>query len=276
MLDMGFIHDVRKIVATIPKTRQTLFFSATMPREIADLAGKLLDEPVRVAVTPPATTVERVEQRVIFAAGADKRPMLVGLLADPAMARVIVFTRTKHGANKVAEHLDKAGIGAAAIHGNKSQTARQAALDGFKRGKLRVLVATDIAARGIDIEGVSHVVNFELPNVPESYVHRIGRTARAGKDGIAVSFCDGEEKAYLRDIEKATGRRLTVVDPPAFTRLPQSQANERPQPRSAGGPAPSGAQRRPAHHRGEQRPHGQSHRRPDSGRKLAEHRGPRS
>ena len=287
MLDMGFIHDVRKIVATLPRARQTLFFSATMPREIADLAAKLLNDPVRVAVTPPATTVERIEQQVIYAAGPDKRHMLVGLLADSAMARVIVFTRTKHGANKVAEHLERSGIGTAAIHGNKSQTARQGALEAFRAGKLRVLVATDIAARGIDIDGVSHVVNFELPNVPENYVHRIGRTARAGKDGIAISFCDSEERAYLRDIERATGRKLTVVDAPAFERPPQTAQTEQRPPRHHQAPGPN-AQRRPSQHRGSsQRPHGQGHgqsqgsgqgqpqRRPDGEQKRVDRSGPR-
>jgi ATP-dependent RNA helicase RhlE len=244
MLDMGFINDVRKIVAAVPQRRQTMLFSATMPREIADLAARLLNEPVRIEATPPATTVERIDQRVIFAPQADKRHLLVTLLADPALARTIVFARTKHGANKVVEHLTKAGIGAAAIHGNKSQSARQAALQGFKAGRLRVLVATDIAARGIDVEGISHVLNYELPNVPETYVHRIGRTARAGKDGIAISFCDPEERAFLRDIEKLTGRRLTVDPAPAFVRPPPPSPAEAAagQPR---GPASASPARRP-------------------------------
>jgi ATP-dependent RNA helicase RhlE len=217
MLDMGFINDVRKIVAALPKTRQTLLFSATMPREIADLAASLLRQPVRVEVTPQATTVERIHQHVIHVPAAQKRHVIVDLLADPAMNRVIAFTRTKHGANKVADHLEAAGISTGAIHGNKSQNARQAALEAFRAGKLRVLVATDIAARGIDIDGVSHVLNVDLPNVPESYVHRIGRTARAGKDGIAISLCDTEERAFLRDIEKLTGQRIPVMEPPAAT-----------------------------------------------------------
>jgi ATP-dependent RNA helicase RhlE len=220
MLDMGFINDVRKIVATFPKTRQTLLFSATMPREIADLAAKLLNQPVRVEVTPQATTVERIAQQVIHVPTAQKRHVLVDLLANPAMTRVIAFTRTKHGANKVTDHLEAAGITTAAIHGNKSQSARQAALEAFRAGKLRVLVATDIAARGIDIDGVSHVVNVDIPNIPESYVHRIGRTARAGKDGIAISLCDVEERSFLRDIERVTGQRLPVAElPPATPRI---------------------------------------------------------
>ena len=228
MLDMGFINDVRKIVATVPKSRQTLLFSATMPREIADLAGSLLKEPVRVEVTPPATTVERIDQRVIHVPSAEKRHVMVDLLADTAMTRVIVFSRTKHGANKVADHLQAAGIATAAIHGNKSQTARQAALEAFRAGKLRVLVATDIAARGIDIDGISHVVNLDLPNVPESYVHRIGRTARAGKDGIAISFCDSEERAFLRDIEKLTKQRIPIMEQPAATPRIATPASRRP------------------------------------------------
>jgi ATP-dependent RNA helicase RhlE len=212
MLDMGFIRDVRKIVALLPKRRQTLLFSATMPGDIGRLAGEILRDPIRVEVTPSATTVEQVEQRVYFVDGSQKRALLAEVLKDPALARVIVFTRTKHGANRVTEQLSRNGIAADAIHGNKSQTARQRALEDFKRGRARVLVATDIAARGIDIDGVTHVVNFEIPNVPESYVHRIGRTARAGASGIALSFCAGDERGYLRDIERLTGRSLAVID----------------------------------------------------------------
>jgi ATP-dependent RNA helicase RhlE len=217
MLDMGFINDVRKVVATLPRGRQTLLFSATMPREISDLAAKLLNNPLRIEVTPPATTVQRIAQHIIHVPAANKRHVMVDLLADPAMTRVIAFTRTKHGANKVTDHLAAANIPTAAIHGNKSQGARQAALEAFRAGKLRVLVATDIAARGIDIDGISHVINVDLPNVPESYVHRIGRTARAGKDGIAISLCDTEERSFLRDIEKLTGQRIPVMEPPAET-----------------------------------------------------------
>jgi ATP-dependent RNA helicase RhlE len=228
MLDMGFINDVRKIVATLPKNRQTLLFSATMPREIADLAAKLLNNPTRVEVTPQATTVERIGQHVIHVPMAQKRHVMVDLLADASMTRVIAFSRTKHGANKVTDHLNAAGITTAAIHGNKSQGARQAALESFRAGKVRVLVATDIAARGIDIDGISHVINVDLPNVSESYVHRIGRTARAGKDGIAISLCDTEERPFLRDIEKLIGMRLPVMELPPETPRIATPASQRP------------------------------------------------
>ena len=183
MLDMGFIDPIRRIIAALPRKRQNLMFSATMPPDIATLADKILINPVKLAVTPVATTAENVEQWVLFVERGDKRALLGEVLRDPAMTRVLVFTRTKHGANRVAEQLDRGGVGAEAIHGNKSQGARQRALEGFKNGRLRVLVATDIAARGIDVDGITHVVNFELPNEPESYVHRIGRTARAGAAG---------------------------------------------------------------------------------------------
>ena len=211
MLDMGFIRDVRKIVATLPARRQSLLFSATMPTEVAKLAAEMLHNPERVEVTPQKITVERIAQSVYHVATPNKRPLLENLLQDPALSRVIVFTRTKHRANRVAEQLEKAGISADAIHGNKSQTARQRALDAFRKGRARVLVATDIAARGIDVSGVSHVINYELPNEPESYVHRIGRTARAGNDGAAISFCDISERAYLRDIERLIKQRMEVI-----------------------------------------------------------------
>ena len=211
MLDMGFIRDVRKIVAALPAKRHSLLFSATMPDEVAKLAHDMLRNPVRVEVTPQKVTVERIAQSVYHVAVAEKRDLLEKLLRDPALSRVIVFTRTKHRANRVAEQLDKAGIPADAIHGNKSQNARQRALDAFRSGRARVLVATDIAARGIDVPGVTHVINYELPNEPESYVHRIGRTARAGAEGIAISFCDAEDRANLRDIERLTKQRLAVV-----------------------------------------------------------------
>ena len=216
MLDMGFIHDVKKIVALLPKQRQTLLFSATMPIAIAKLAAGILRDPVRVEVTPPSTTVELIEQRVAFVDRAGKREMLCAMLRDTALARVLVFTRTKHTANRVAEQLTRAGFSAEAIHGNKSQGARQRALEGFRAGHVRVLVATDIAARGIDVDGITHVVNYELPNVPDTYVHRIGRTARAGAAGAAISLCDGEERAYLRDIERTIGRKVPVLDAQAF------------------------------------------------------------
>jgi ATP-dependent RNA helicase RhlE len=211
MLDMGFIHDIRKIIATLPKKRQTLFFSATMPPDIARLAAGILKDPVEIAVTPVASTVERVEQRVLFVDPSNKRALLAELLKDQTIDRALVFTRTKHGANRVAEQLAHGRISAEAIHGNKSQSARQRALENFRAGRIRVLVATDIAARGIDIDGISHVINYELPNVPESYVHRIGRTARAGATGVAISFCDTAERAYLRDIEKLIKQRVPVV-----------------------------------------------------------------
>ena len=208
MLDLGFIHALRRIVKLLPRQRQTLLFSATMPRAIAALAEEYLDDPIEVAVTPAATTVELVDQGVLFVSSDRKRDALATLLDDPGFERVLVFTRTKHGADRVVRHLSAAGIEAIAIHGNKSQPQRERALAGFRAGGSRVLVATDIAARGIDVEGVSHVINFELPNVPEDYVHRIGRTARAGAAGVAISLCSDEERGYLRGIEKLT--RLAV------------------------------------------------------------------
>jgi ATP-dependent RNA helicase RhlE len=222
MLDLGFIHALKRIVTLLPKNRQTLFFSATMPKTIASLADTFLKNPAKVSVTPVATTAERVDQSVIFVSGGRKQALLNTLLQDEDVERALVFTRTKHGADRVVKHLAQAGIEAAAIHGNKSQPQREKALAAFKSGTCRVLVATDIAARGIDIEAVSHVINFELPNVPESYVHRIGRTARAGAAGIAISFCNGEERAFLRDIEKLTRQHVPVTPLPAgFADVPQ-------------------------------------------------------
>jgi ATP-dependent RNA helicase RhlE len=212
MLDMGFIHDIRRIVAKLPGKRQTLFFSATMPREIAELASQMLRDPVRVAVTPAATTVERTVQRVIHVERAGKPALLAEILRREPIDRALVFTRTKHGADKVVRALAKAGLAAEAIHGNKSQNQRERVLKAFRAGQVRTLVATDIAARGIDVEGISHVVNYDLPNIPESYVHRIGRTARAGADGIAISFCDAEERAFLRDIEKLIRISIPATD----------------------------------------------------------------
>ncbi len=211
MLDMGFIQPVRRVAAALPRERQTLLFSATMPKEISGLAASLLKEPVRVEVTPVATTAEKIDQKVLFVEKANKRALLASLLERGDITRALVFTRTKHGANKLAEQLGKGGVRADAIHGNKSQSARQRALADFKAGRVRVLVATDIAARGIDVDGISHVINFDLPNEPESYVHRIGRTARAGAEGIALSFCDRDERAFLADIEK-TIRQPVPVD----------------------------------------------------------------
>ena len=210
MLDMGFIRDVRQIAAKVPSQRQTLLFSATMPNEIMDLAKSLLREYQRIEVTPPSTTVERIAQRVMFVSRDDKRKLLNDILQGKDVTRALVFTRTKHGANRVAEQLAKSGVKADAIHGNKSQGARQRSLAAFKSGNVRVLVATDIAARGIDVDGVSHVINFEMPVEPESYVHRIGRTARAGAEGIAISFCDAEEISYLRAVERSIRQPVPV------------------------------------------------------------------
>ena len=211
MLDMGFIHDVKKILRGLPRRRHSLFFSATMPPEVVRLAEEILTQPVRIEVAPSATTVDQVRQQVYLVQTDHKRDLLVTLLKQPALSRVLVFTRTKHRANRVAEYLERANIDADAIHGNKSQSARQRALDRFKSGSSRVLVATDIAARGIDVDGVTHVVNYEIPNEPESYVHRIGRTARAGAAGVALSLCDRAELTDLRNIERLIGLPLEVV-----------------------------------------------------------------
>jgi superfamily II DNA/RNA helicase len=212
MLDMGFIHDIRRIVAKLPARRQTLFFSATMPAAIAELADQMLRDPVKVAVTPVSSTVERVEQRVMRVDRAAKAVVLAQVLKGEQVDRALVFTRTKHGADKVVRGLANVGIAASAIHGNKSQNQRERVLMAFRRGEVRTLVATDIAARGIDVDGISHVVNFDLPNVPETYVHRIGRTARAGAGGTAISLCDTEELPLLRDIEKLIRRPIPATD----------------------------------------------------------------
>jgi ATP-dependent RNA helicase RhlE len=211
MLDMGFIRDVRKIVAQCPKQRQTLLFSATMPSDIAKLAAEILRNPARVEVTPETIAVDRIDQGVYFVPAQQKRTLLTKLLKDPVMDRVLVFTRTKHGADKVCRYLSQAGETVEALHGNKAQNARVRALDAFKSGRARILVATDIAARGIDVQNISHVINYELPNEPESYVHRIGRTARAGKGGAALSFCDGSERSHLRTIERLIRREVEVL-----------------------------------------------------------------
>jgi len=211
MLDMGFIHDIKKIIKHLPKERQTLFFSATLPPQISTLAHSLLHHPVKIEVTPVSTTAENVEQSIYMVAKNDKSSLLVHLLQEKGINRTLVFTRTKHGADKIARHLNHANIRAEALHGNKSQNARERALDNFKSGRLKVLVATDIASRGIDIDDLSHVINFDLPNIPETYVHRIGRTGRAGNNGIAFSFCDSEERAYLKDINKITAQSIPVI-----------------------------------------------------------------
>jgi ATP-dependent RNA helicase RhlE len=216
MLDMGFVHDVRRVLKVLPAQRQSLFFSATMPKAIIDLAGGILHDPVRVEVTPPATTVELIDQSVYFVEKRQKRHLLKHLLESHDIDTALVFTRTKHAANKVAQGLTNAGIQAEAIHGNKSQNARQQALSNFKRRRTRVLVATDIASRGIDVDALSHVINYDLPNEPETYVHRIGRTGRAGESGVALSFCDVEEKTYLRDIVRLIKHQIPVVEDHPF------------------------------------------------------------
>ncbi len=211
MLDMGFVQDVKRIIAKLPAKRQTLFFSATMPAEIKQLSNMLLTDPVKVEVTPPASTVDIIQQSVYFTEKANKQALLIHLLQDTSIESVLVFTQMKHAANKLCEHLNRAGIRTEAIHGNKSQNARQQALESFKNRKTRVLVATDIAARGIDIDELTHVINFELPNVPETYVHRIGRTGRAGAKGTAISFCDWTEKIFLKDIQKLINKNIPVI-----------------------------------------------------------------
>ncbi len=237
MLDLGFVVPIRKILAKLPKERQNLFFSATMPKEIAGLAGDMLRNPVQVSVTPVATTAERIRQEVYHVESTRKRDLLVELLRRPEVKRTIVFTRTKRGADKVAQYLTAAEISAAAIHGNKSQNQRERALDSFRGGSCPVLVATDIAARGIDVDGVTHVVNFELPDVAESYVHRIGRTARAGADGAAFTLCDDEERHLLRAIEKLTRQSIPATD--------RRQPGARPLSEAPRGAAPGGRNGKP-------------------------------
>jgi len=210
MLDMGFIHDIKKILGMIPQQRQTLFFSATMPNEIQKLSATMLKNPVKVEVVKESTTAENIAQKVFYVDRSHKKDLLRHILKDPSADKVIVFTRTKHGANRVTELLQKNKIPSLAIHGNKSQNARLRALEDFKKGTVRVLIATDVAARGIDVDNISHVINFEVPNIAESYVHRIGRTARAGKSGVAYSFCDIEEKSFIKDIEKIIGQSIPV------------------------------------------------------------------
>ena len=243
MLDMGFSRDVKKIIAAMPrKSRQSLLFSATMPKSIEALADEILVEPVRVEVTPEVVTVDRIDQHVMFVEQKRKRELLARLLENADLSRVIIFTRTKHCANRVSEQLEKSGVPSEAIHGNKSQGARQRALEAFRNGDARVLVATDIAARGIDVDGITHVINYELPNEPESYVHRIGRTARAGTSGTAYSFCDGSERPYLKSIERLTRRALTVYDvKPLIGDQPSAEfANEPREQRRPNGNRPNG------------------------------------
>jgi ATP-dependent RNA helicase RhlE len=232
MLDLGFIAPIRRIVAKLPKTRQTLLFSATMPKEIAGLAEDMLRDPVEVRVTPAATAAQHVDQHVFLVDGGAKREMLVELIQGADVSRAIIFTRTKRGADRVAQHLDAAGVDAQAIHGNKTQNQRVRALDSFRSGATRILVATDIAARGIDVFGVSHVVNYELPETPEAYVHRIGRTARAGASGRAISLCDDGERPLLRRIEKATRQTLAFTDHRTPGVLREARESAGPAPRS--------------------------------------------
>ena len=212
MLDMGFIHDVKKIITKIPQKRQTLFFSATMPDEIQKLANTILVNPEKVEVTPASSTADTIDQSLFFVEKNDKKKLLIHILNDKSIKSALIFSRTKHGADKITKDLVKAGIKTEAIHGNKSQNARQKALSNFKSGQIKALIATDIAARGIDIDELSHVINFELPNIPETYVHRIGRTGRAGSSGIAYSFCDEEEMEYLKDIQKLIGKEIPIIE----------------------------------------------------------------
>ncbi|WP_066483212.1 MULTISPECIES: DEAD/DEAH box helicase [unclassified Sphingomonas] len=249
MLDLGFIHTLRKIVAMLPKNRQSLFFSATMPKDIKDLADKFLTDPVEVKVAPVATTAERVEQYVTFVNQAEKQALLTLFFQKNEIDRALVFTRTKHGADRVVKLLASNGIASNAIHGNKSQPQREKALAEFRAGKVPILVATDIAARGIDVSGVSHVVNFELPNVAEQYVHRIGRTARAGADGVAFAFCAEDERAYLRSIEKLTRQSISVVPLPANFQAEADRIKS-----SRVGPIPAERPERPRQQQGPRRP----------------------
>jgi len=230
MLDMGFVHDVKKIIAKVPVKRQTLFFSATMPNEIKQLADSILNRPERVEVTPVSSTADTIQQSLYYVEKNDKKALLIHLLKDKAIKTALVFTRTKHGADKVVKDLVRVGITGEAIHGNKSQNARQRALSNFKNRTTRVLIATDIAARGIDIDELSHVINYELPNIPETYVHRIGRTGRAGLNGVALSFCDAEEVEFLKDIHKLISKQIPVEEGHPYPMSLQSIASRPQQP----------------------------------------------
>jgi ATP-dependent RNA helicase RhlE len=254
MLDMGFIHDVKKIIGRIPAKRQTIFFSATMPEEISSLAHSILTNPIRVEVTPVSSTANTIQQTLYYVDKNNKKNLLLDLLKGNQINTALVFTRTKHGADKVVKDLVRAGVSAEAIHGNKSQNARQRALSNFKSQETRVLVATDIAARGIDIDSLSHVINYELPNVPETYVHRIGRTGRAGASGISISFCDGEERAFLKDIHKLIGKTIPVVEDHSYPMSNSQAASHPPENQRPGGFGRSGSQRRSG---GQQRAGGQ-------------------
>ncbi|MFZ4071242.1 MAG: DEAD/DEAH box helicase [Caulobacterales bacterium] len=262
MMDMGFIQPLRRIADLLPKQRQTLFFSATMPPQIKELANRFLTDPVEVAVTPVASTAERVEQAVIHVETARKNDLLDAILRDPAVTRAIVFARTKHGANRIAEKMADVGHAVEAIHGNKSQGQRERALENFRKGRVKALIATEIAARGIDVDDVSHVINVDLPNVPEQYVHRIGRTARAGQAGLAISFCAPDERAYLRDIERLTKQKVPVMDHPLGMAAPAPGAAIPPPPkqgqrgRPGGFTRPQGHSRPPHRERGERNDRG--------------------
>jgi ATP-dependent RNA helicase RhlE len=265
MLDMGFLPDVKRVIAALPEKKQTLFFSATMPPEIRTLADRLLHTPEVITVAPVASTVDQVQQHVYFVDQGNKRHLLVDLLTAPDVERCIVFSRTKHGANRVVTHLAKHKVQSAAIHGNKSQGARVRALEGFRSGELRVLVATDLAARGLDVDGVTHVINFDIPNVPETYVHRIGRTARAGREGIALSLCDQDERPFLADIERLIQRHLQRADNKNYPSsvsapAPTDLENRRRPGEAKKSSKPSGGE---SQHRGGGRPQGD---RPRSGR----------
>jgi ATP-dependent RNA helicase RhlE len=244
MLDMGFVHDVKKIIAKVPAKRQTLFFSATMPNEIQQLANTILTNPEKVEVTPVSSTADTIQQELYYVEKNDKRSLLAHILKDKEIKTALVFTRTKHGADKVVKDLIRIGISAEAIHGNKSQNARQRALANFKNRTTRVLIATDIAARGIDIDDLTHVINYEIPNIPETYVHRIGRTGRAGASGIALSFCDQEELEFLKDIHKLISKQIPVNDSHPYPMSPQSVVAKHAEGQSKGGGQRSGSNQR--------------------------------
>lgn len=265
MLDMGFVHDVKKVLAKLPHKRQSLFFSATMPDAITKLADSILKNPVKVEVTPVSSTADTIQQGVYFVDKGNKKNLLIDILKSKDMHSVLVFARTKHGSDRIARDLIKHGFKVAAIHGDKSQNARQNALNDFKAGKIRTLIATDIAARGIDVDQLSHVINYEMPNVPETYVHRIGRTGRAGADGVAYSFCDAEEKEYLRDIEKLIGKKLPVIEDHNFPMVDFNPAPKQKQPQQQQKRGEHRNNRRAADggHGGSQRP--KSETRTDSG-----------
>lgn len=250
MLDLGFIHALRQLMPLLPNTRQTLLFSATMPKAIATLADDYQSDPVRIAVAPVATTAERVEQFATYVRQADKQALLTLTLGDPTVDRALVFTRTKHGADKVVRNLEKAGLRALAIHGNKSQPQREKALESFRAGRTRILIATDIAARGLDIDGVSHVINYEIPNVPEQYVHRIGRTARAGATGVALSFVGEDERAFMRDIERLTRLKVEVAPLPEGFAAPTASVGKNDNGAQKGSQKPQGRRGPRRRHRG--------------------------